>query len=206
MTALERLRAAVEVEGGILAGLLAPCSAVGSIFDEAAASVDRKTRTSSLYGFVLESILEGYLLHYRQPRVFGSVDSDMRLLGGDFLYALGLERLAESEDLAAMTSLTELLAVCSRCELEESRTSERNEMVASLWFERATSVLLGSRSVGERPGERSQASPLGDPGRSLAFDPPVRAWQACGLASEGRDLRAALVEALSVPDAEIGNG
>ncbi|HEX2233874.1 MAG TPA: hypothetical protein VHG69_10995, partial [Thermoleophilaceae bacterium] len=44
--------------------------------------------------FVLEAVYEGYLMHYGRPRVFAGMDDDLRLLAGDALYALGLERLA----------------------------------------------------------------------------------------------------------------
>ena len=35
--------------------------------------------------FVLEAVYEGFLLHYREPRAFAGMDSDMRLLAGDAL-------------------------------------------------------------------------------------------------------------------------
>jgi hypothetical protein len=54
------------------------------------ANVSDRTR-----GFVLEAVREGYELHYGTPRAFVDVDDDLRLLGGDALYALGLSRLAE---------------------------------------------------------------------------------------------------------------
>ena len=49
--------------------------------------------------FVLETVYEGYLLHYGQPRLFDGMDPDLRLLAGDALYARGLARQAESGDL-----------------------------------------------------------------------------------------------------------
>ena len=54
------------------------------------ASVTNRTR-----GFVLEAVREAYELHYGTPRAFEELDEDLRLLGGDALYALGLSRLAE---------------------------------------------------------------------------------------------------------------
>ena len=46
------------------------------------------------YALVVESIREGYELHYGTPRILSGQDEDLALLAGDYLYALGLERLA----------------------------------------------------------------------------------------------------------------
>src|SRR5438046_1767701 len=42
----------------------------------------------------LETIYEGYLLHYGRPRLFAPEDRDTALLLGDYLYAHGLVRIA----------------------------------------------------------------------------------------------------------------
>ena len=42
----------------------------------------------------LETIYEGYLLHYGRPRLFRADDRDTRILLGDYLYAHGLVRIA----------------------------------------------------------------------------------------------------------------
>ena len=48
------------------------------------------------YVLLFEAIREGYLLHYGDARGCStSADPDLLLLAGDYLYALGLERLAE---------------------------------------------------------------------------------------------------------------
>ena len=52
------------------------------------------------YALVVEAVREGYLLHYgRRDRVVRGADADLALLAGDYLYALGLERLAALGDL-----------------------------------------------------------------------------------------------------------
>ena len=48
------------------------------------------------YALGLETIYEGYLLHYGRPRLFAPVDADTALLLGDYLYAHGLVRIAEA--------------------------------------------------------------------------------------------------------------
>ena len=74
--------------------------------------------------FVLEAIREGYLLHYGRPRAFEGMDDDLRLLGGDALYALGLTRLAQAGDLEAVTALADLIAACAQAESEGRPTGE----------------------------------------------------------------------------------
>ena len=45
---------------------------------------------------MVEAVREGYLLHYGEPRLLVGADADLALLAGDYLYALGLERLPRS--------------------------------------------------------------------------------------------------------------
>jgi hypothetical protein len=78
--------------------------------------------------YVLEAVYEGYLLHYREPRAFDTMDPDLRLLAGDALYALGLERLAERGDLAGIGELSDLISLCAWVEAEG-----RGELVEALW-------------------------------------------------------------------------
>ena len=78
--------------------------------------------------FVLEAVREGYLLHYGEPRAFREMDPDLSLLAGDSLYALGLARLAEAGDLAAVTELSDLISLCAQAESEG-----RREGVHRLW-------------------------------------------------------------------------
>jgi hypothetical protein len=73
--------------------------------------------------FVLETVREGYLLHYGEPRAFDGMDDDLLLLGGDSLYALGLERLAEAGDLEAVAELADLISGCAQAE-SEGRTTD----------------------------------------------------------------------------------
>ena len=67
-----------------------------------AARGPRAAENPSAYALVVESVREGYLLHYGEPRLLAEADSDLRLLAGDYLYALGLERLAALGDLEAV--------------------------------------------------------------------------------------------------------
>jgi hypothetical protein len=87
-------------------------------------------------GFVLEAVREGYLLHYDEPRAFTGMDPDLRLLAGDSLYALGLARLAETGDLAAVAELADLISACAQAESEG-----RRDGVPELW-ERSAKALV----------------------------------------------------------------
>ena len=68
--------------------------------------------------FVLEAVYEGYLMHYGTPRAFAGMDEDLRLLAGDALYALGLSRLADLGDLAAVAELADLISFTARAHAE----------------------------------------------------------------------------------------
>jgi hypothetical protein len=68
--------------------------------------------------FVLESVHEGYLLHYGDPNGFSGMDEDLALLAGDSLYAMGLARLAEEGDLEAVAMLADLITNCAKAHAE----------------------------------------------------------------------------------------
>jgi hypothetical protein len=74
--------------------------------------------------WVIEVVREGYLLHYREPRAFAGMDDDLRLLGGDAMYALGLSRLAAAGDLEAVSELADLISRCAQAESEGSPTDD----------------------------------------------------------------------------------
>lgn len=90
--------------------------------------------------FVVEAIREGYLLHYGEPRAFRGMDDDLRLLAGDALFALGLERLAQAGDLRALAELCDLISRSAQAEAEG-----REEQVPALWRASAARLARGSR-------------------------------------------------------------
>ena len=66
----------------------------------------------------IESIYEGYLLHYGRPRLFSPADRDAAVLLGDYLYAHGLVRITSLGDVDAVERLAELLSLCAHLRAE----------------------------------------------------------------------------------------
>jgi hypothetical protein len=91
-------------------------------------------------GFVLETVYEGYLMHYGEPRAFTGMDEDLRLLAGDALYALGLSRLAEAGDLEAVAALSDLISRSAQAHAEG-----RPEDAEALWESSAQSLVSTPR-------------------------------------------------------------
>jgi hypothetical protein len=82
--------------------------------------------------FTIEAVYEGYLLHYGEPRAFVAMDADLRLLGGDALYALGLSRVADRGDLEAVAELSDLITATARAHAEGNPLR-----AATLWSDSA---------------------------------------------------------------------
>jgi hypothetical protein len=68
----------------------------------------------------LETIYEGYLVHYGRPRLFSPADGDLALLLGDYLYAHGLVRIAATGELNAVATLAELISTCAHLRAEQA--------------------------------------------------------------------------------------
>jgi hypothetical protein len=94
-----------------------------------------------LHALGLETIYEGYLVHYGRSRLFAPADRDTALLLGDYLYAHGLVRIAETGDVAAVAALAELISRCARLRAE-SQDGDGDEWVAT------ASSLSGDASAG----------------------------------------------------------
>jgi hypothetical protein len=90
------------------------------------------------YGYVVEAVREGYLLHYAKPRLLAGHDEDLALLAGDYLYALGIERLVAIGDTRAVGVLADLISASAQLHSEA-----RGNEVAPVW-ERAVSRIAAS--------------------------------------------------------------
>ncbi len=92
------------------------------------------------FALSLETIYEGYLLHYGGPRLFAPGDGDTTVLLGDYLFAHGLVRLAALEDVAAVSDLAALISLCTQLRAEGAPI----ETDGLAWA--ATAALMGRRS------------------------------------------------------------
>jgi hypothetical protein len=92
------------------------------------------------YALGLETIYEGYLLHYGRPRLFSTPDRDTTVLLGDYLYAHGLVRIAELGDVAVVGDLAELLSLCAQLRADAAPGERVPD--GPLWA--ATVALLGA--------------------------------------------------------------
>jgi hypothetical protein len=138
-SALERLRSMIVEQGGPLAEALTP-SRGGEAFGPLVAGGTRTRSRNDDYRLLVESIFEGFLLHYGDSRLLDP-DDDLRLLGGDFLYAFGLTKLAKLGDLDAIVELADLITLCARIQVDDDDCAGR---MLALWSLASLSVAGGS--------------------------------------------------------------
>ena len=101
----------------------------------------------------IETIYEGYLLHYGRARLFAPPDDDIALLLGDALLAHGLVRIAATGSVAAVGDVAELLSLCAQAR------ADGLDGDGAAWA--ATSALLGCGGLAE---PRSSLREERDPG------------------------------------------
>ena len=120
------------------------------------------------YALGLETIYEGYLVHYGRPRLLEPADDDTALVLGDYLYAQGLARIASLGDVDAVGDLAELISLCA-----QARADGRDGDGAA-WA--ATAALIGQRRLDVPRAElrdRGDAGPLERLARAAAGDEGV---------------------------------
>jgi hypothetical protein len=107
------------------------------------------------YALGLETIYEGYLVHYGRPRLFEPADEDTALLLGDYLYAHGLVRIADVGSVEAVADLAELISLCSQLRADSAPGD------GAAWA--ASAALLGEGEVDDARAtlrDRGDAGPL----------------------------------------------
>jgi hypothetical protein len=126
------------------------------------------------YALGLETIYEGYLVHYGRPRLLEPADDDTALVLGDYLYAQGLARIASLGDVDAVGDLAELISLCAQAR------ADGHDGDGAAWA--ATAALIGQRRLDAPRAElrdRGDAGPLERLARKAAGDESVeRALQA----------------------------
>jgi hypothetical protein len=116
----------------------------------------------------IETIYEGYLLHYGRPRLFAPETAERALLLGDYLYAHGLVRVAAEGDVGHVSDLAELISLCAQLRADGGAGED--------WAWASTVALLGSRSLAQARAalrERGDVEPLGALARDAAGDDAV---------------------------------
>jgi hypothetical protein len=149
------------------------------VFGPLAAAGPRAAGDPGEYALVVESIREGYELHYGTPRLLAGHDEDLALLAGDYLYARGLERLAALGDPQAVAELSDLISLSAACHAEGGRGAAA---APALWLAAMTAVGCGG---GEAHETAKAALRNGDPGAADALLESARAGAAAaGIAAD----------------------
>ncbi len=118
----------------------------------------------------VETIYEGYLLHYGRARLFEPPDGDIALLLGDALLAQGLVQVAATGSVTAVADLAELLALCTQARADSADGD------GPAWA--ATAARLGDGALDEARSElreRRDPGPLERLARASAGDDAVDA-------------------------------
>jgi hypothetical protein len=162
-TVLERLRALLHEEGGLIATLVGDGHGDGeAVLDggqgtngaggeegespaQIAARGPRTERQAEQYELLVEAIYEGYLLHYGAPRVVRAADADLRVLAGDRLYAIGLARLVELGDTRAVAELADTITLSAL-----AQGAGDAALADAVWAAGARAVGWGSSAVHAR--------------------------------------------------------
>jgi len=105
------------------------------VFGLLVASGPRAAASPADYALVVEAVREGYLLHYGEPRLLAGHDPDLALLAGDYLYALGIERLAGLGDTEAVHRLADLISLCAQL-----HTEGREDELPERWQESVKAI------------------------------------------------------------------
>jgi hypothetical protein len=193
-TLAEQLRAEDSVVSPYVVDPVGPAA-----FGELAAAGSATKADPAAYALVVESVREGYLLHYGTPRVIEGADADMRLLAGDYLYALGLERLAGLGDLPAVRELSDLISLGAQLNAEaEAQPAPAGE---ELWLAVTVAIATGE---GAELDEAKFALRAGNPGADAALrDAAVDIAARAGIAEALAQARIAIDSSLSEPP-ELG--
>lgn len=144
---LERLWSLLRAEGGLVADLLVPAAPATGAPGPAQAAIagPRVDGDGGEYELLIETIYEGYLLHYHSPRVVRVPEKDLGLLAGDRLYALGLARLVRLGDIDAVAELADVIALSAL-----AHGSDNPDLAAAVWNAGARAVGWGPSAAHER--------------------------------------------------------
>jgi len=124
---LKELTNALSESGGEIEAAIIATEGI-DLYYAAQLSGAPKIGNDSRYLVAVEAIYEGYLLHYGKSRLLSLAGQDIQLLAGDYLYALGLNYLATTENIAAVCSFSELIMACA-----QAQASSQLQRAEALW-------------------------------------------------------------------------
>ncbi len=159
-SALDQVADRLRGERSVIASFVIEPSAL-PVLGPLAAAGPRAAASPAEYSFVVESIREGYELHYGASHVLSGQDESLSLLAGDYLYALGLERLAALRDSEAVVELSDLISLSAACHAEGNEAT-----VPPLWLSTAVAVSCGGGKAHE---QAKAALRLGDVAAAAAL-------------------------------------
>ncbi len=165
-SALESLAADLRAEGSVISPFVVePTVAPG--LGIAAASGPRTAQAAGEFALVVESVREGHQLHYGRPRVVQGADRDLELLAGDYLYALGLERLAALGALDAVRELSDLISLAAQVHAGDRDLEREERESGALWLACAVAIATGHGDAHEAAKAQLRAS---SPGAARALE------------------------------------
>jgi len=178
--ALATLADELREEGPVIAPHVAESTASPALGLLVAAG-PRCAEAPAAYAAVVESVREGYLLHYGEPRLLAALDPDLRLLIGDHLYARGIERLVALGDTLAVRELSDVISLSAQLDAGALPSEASREAV---WLAATVAIATGLDQAHERAKATLRASGSAQP-----------LWRAAVAAADGSGLSDALARA-----------
>lgn len=116
----------------------------------------------------IETVYEGYLVHYGRSRLFAAPEPNLALLLGDRLYARGLVLVSALGEVAAVSDLANLLELCARLQAKGGRSD------GALWAAGISRLARGGiTAAGEEFLSSGESEPLLRLARDSAGPEPV---------------------------------
>ena len=148
--ALEELAGSLRAEDSVISPYVTAPGTAAPGLGLLVAAGPRAAAAPGEYALVIEAVREGYLLHYAEGRVVRGADADLTLLAGDYLYALGLSRLATLGDLEAVRELSDLISLSAQVHDGAREDARAKREAGALWLASTVAIAVGPAVAHER--------------------------------------------------------
>jgi hypothetical protein len=176
--ALRTLSAALRAERSVVSSHVnEPGAHEAPAFGLLTAAGPRAAASPGDYALIVEAVREGYLLHYGRPRLVAGDDRDLALLAGDYLYAIGLERIAAIGDLEAIAELADLISLAAEIHDGSREPARVAAESGALWL--GTAIAVGAGGSDEH-AEAKASLRAGQPEAAEGLWAAARASAAAG--------------------------